>query len=344
MHAINPAVLKTKPQALEADASKLWYAMKALAGRSLISLDDLDPAAVYGLLGLAEEMHAALLEKRLPRILEGSLMASIFFQPSTRTRFAHEAAMQRLGGSVITAASADQTRSRPKDGYVVESIADMSRTISELADLVVIRHPEQAGVTEFAHFAKVPVINAGNGMGPGAEHPTQALCDLYTIYRELRRLSGLRILVAGSLQYRVAHSLLTALGRFTDAKIYLLCPDEYWWTGAEDARARALGLDYERVHAIADVIHDIDVLYHNGMDETAFETLPEGIIVTPEVLARAKPHAIVMHPFSRDIEIPAAIDSTPHARYFQQVGNAVPMRMAILTALLGKTEAWLNQP
>jgi aspartate carbamoyltransferase catalytic subunit len=313
--------------------------LDVLAGGNLLSLHKLGRKSIDALFDLAATMDACLAERRVAPLLKGFMLANLFFQPSTRTRFGFEAAMQRLGGTTMSCANVAETRSGTEAaGWVTESMADMARVISGMADIAVLRHPTIDAIHEFSRYASVPVVNAGNGMGQGAEHPTQALIDLYTIYKEFRHIDGLSILVAGSLQFRVAHSLLTALSRFEGLTLYLLCPDEYWWTPEEDAALRSLGVRYTRIESIAEVIDRIDVLYHNGLDELKFDVLPPGYTVEPELLERASDQLIVMHPMPRDIEIPSDIDGTPHARYFDQVRNGVPLRMAILTALLGRAD------
>jgi aspartate carbamoyltransferase catalytic subunit len=313
--------------------------LDVLAGSNLLSLHKLSRKSIDSLFDLAATMDACLAERRVAPVLKGFMLANLFFQPSTRTRFGFEAAINRLGGTVMSCASVAETRSGTEAaGWVTESMADMARVISGMADIAVLRHPTIDAVHEFSRHASVPVVNAGNGMGKGAEHPTQALIDLYTIYKEFRHIDGLSILVAGSLQFRVAHSLLTALARFEGVTLYLLCPDEYWWTPEEDAALRAIGARYTRIESIDEVVDRIDVLYHNGLDELKFDVLPHGYTVDLQVLERASDRMIVMHPLPRDIEIPSEIDATPHARYFEQVRNGIPLRMAVLTALLGRAD------
>src|SRR5581483_3865615 len=205
-----------------------------MAGGHLLSLRMLSRACLDDMFGWTETLEDQLAARRVDPLLKGYMMASLFFQPSTRTRFGFEAAMQRLGGTVLSCADVHQTRSGTEaQGWVTEPMSDMARVMSGMVDIAVMRHPTIGAVAEFARYAAVPVVNGGNGMGRGAEHPTQALIDLYTIQKEFGRIDGLKILVAGSLQFRVAHSLLSALGLYEDLTLYLLCPDEYWWTPEE---------------------------------------------------------------------------------------------------------------
>jgi aspartate carbamoyltransferase len=314
-----------------------------LAGQHLLSLLGVRRDQMIALFDVAATLERLQREHRTPPLLHDSLMVSLFFQPSTRTRFGFEAAMHRLGGSVLSSAHVNETRAGLRHaGAYTEALDDMARTLSRMVDIAVMRHSEVGVPAEFARHAVIPVINAGDGIGPGSEHPTQALTDLYTMHKEFGAVDGLSVLVAGSLQLRVAHSLLYGLARFKRMQVFILCPPELYWTDIEDAMLRTLGGAYQRVRRIEDIIDQVDVIYHNGFTEEQMEGPRDGYCVNAALIKHARPGMIVMHPLPRDLEVDPSVDLTRHARYFQQVSNSIPMRMAILASIMGQAGAVLQ--
>lgn len=260
--------------------------------------------------------------------LQGRLLATLFYEPSTRTRFSFEAAMFRLGGQVLSAESAGQASSAAKG----ESLEDTIRVVSGYADAIVLRHPEIGSASRAARVATVPVINAGDGAG---HHPTQALLDLYTIKKELGRLDHLRVGLAGDLRHgRTARSLAQMLAKFPGNELILIAPPGLELGG--DARG---GIDASLIHEtddLADAAQRLDVLYQTRIQAERFATAEEyaryrGIyVVTPELMRRLPEQAILMHPLPRLGEIDLAVDADPRAAYFRQARNGLWVRMAVL--------------
>lgn len=297
--------------------------------RHLLSPADLPRTLIEELLDRALAFELGGVDDRR----QGSLLAAIFYEPSTRTRFSFEAAMHRLGGQVLSAESADKASSAAKG----ESLEDAIRVISGYADAIVIRHPEVGAADCAARAAAIPVINAGDGPG---HHPTQALLDLYTIRKELGRLDRLRVALVGDLRHgRTVRSLASLLASFPDNELVLVSPPGLRL--GEDVRAH---LGDTRVEETADLDHvlpSLDILYQTRIQAERFES-PEayeqyrGIyVVTPEVMRRLPEHALLMHPLPRVGEIDPQVDSDPRAAYFRQTRNGLWVRMAVLDWALG---------
>ena len=260
--------------------------------------------------------------------LRGRLLATLFYEPSTRTRFSFEAAMYRLGGQVLSAENAARASSAAKG----EALEDAIRVISGYADAIVLRHPEVGAVERAARAAEVPVVNAGDGPG---HHPTQALLDLYTIKKELGRLDHLRVGLAGDLRNgRTARSLALLLSRFPGNELLLISPPAL----RMGADILAL-LEHERVEETADfaaAIPGLDLLYQTRIQAERFDTSEEyeryrGVyVVSVETMRRLPEHAIVMHPLPRVGEIDPLVDLDPRAAYFRQARNGLWVRMAVL--------------
>ena len=260
--------------------------------------------------------------------LRGRLLATLFYEPSTRTRFSFEAAMYRLGGQVLSAENAARASSAAKG----EALEDAIRVISGYADAIVLRHPEVGAVERAARAAEVPVVNAGDGPG---HHPTQALLDLYTIKKELGRLDHLRVGLAGDLRNgRTARSLALLLSRFPGNELLLISPPAL----RMGADILAL-LEHERVEETADftaAIPGLDLLYQTRIQAERFDTSEEyeryrGVyVVSVETMHRLPEHAIVMHPLPRVEEIDPLVDLDPRAAYFRQARNGLWVRMAVL--------------
>jgi aspartate carbamoyltransferase catalytic subunit len=344
----------------------------SLTNRSLVTIDDLSNGEIMGLFSLTDTMSAAMSEQY--GLCRGKVMASLFFEPSTRTRLSFEAAMHRLGGSVITAS--DVGASSLAKG---ESIADTARIVGSYADIIVIRHPWEGAARVVADYAGIPVVNAGDG---GHQHPTQTLCDLYTLFKERDSIKGLKIALWGDLKYgRTTHSLIFALARF-GAEI-LFCPSpglevpehiinklvtEY---GGEVERPEASARnqqDQENIipvdaiyttpsspHQLAMMPHiNVDVELKEGVDalyvtrpqkerftagEVSQDLKSRYPVVDKKLLrGRAFRKSLVMHPLPRVDELAYDVDADERSMYFKQAARGVPVRMALLAALLGTRE------
>lgn len=299
----------------------------SLAGRSLIRVDDLSAAEIQGVLEVAETMHQGLGTRQDQ--LAGRILATAFFEPSTRTRLSFESAMQRLGGGVI--GFADAATSSAAKG---ETLADMARIIESYADVLVMRHPLEGSSQVAATFARRPVINAGDG---GHQHPTQTLTDLFTIHKERGRLDGLHIGLCGDLKYgRTVHSLLSAL-RHYDVRVSCIAPRRLQLP--ERYVTPGLAIDYaERVE---EVLETLDVLYvtriqrERFVDAAEYEAVRGVYRIDTDLLARSPAEMLVMHPLPRVDEIAFNVDSDRRAAYFGQAAYGVPVRMALLGLILG---------
>ncbi len=338
-----------------------------LAGRSLVSVDDLSNGEIESLFSLVDEMSADIRGQH--GLMKGYVMASLFFEPSTRTRLSFETAMHRLGGSVITVVDAKGTAMAKG-----ESIADMARVIGSYADIIVIRHPWEGAAKVMADYAGVPVINAGDG---SHEHPTQTLCDLYTIKTERKTLSGLKIALWGDLKYgRTIHSLTFALARFGATILFrpgpgLELPEhvirklntEY---GGEVRRYQphSQGTDKECLpldavymtpnspHQLAmmpdisvevELEKGVDALYVTRLQKERIDLAPgdtqasEQYPVVDGKLLKEREFikTIIMHPLPRVDELAYEVDADPRSMYFKQAARGVPVRMALISLLLG---------
>ena len=261
-------------------------------------------------------------------------LATLFFEPSTRTRLSFEAAMLELGGSVIGFSDA-QSSSSSKG----ESVADTAKVISCYADIIAMRHPKEGAPKVASMNSSIPVINAGDG---GHNHPTQTLADLLTIYREKGRLNDLTIGLCGDLKFgRTVHSLINALARYTGIKIVLISPNElklpdYVKTDVLDKN----GMEYVETSDLESVMPDLDILYMTRVqkerffNEEEYLRLKNSFILTPEKLDNAKADLCILHPLPRVNEISVAIDNDSRACYFKQVLNGKLMRMALILKLL----------
>lgn len=267
--------------------------------------------------------------------LRGRILATLFFEPSTRTRLSFESAMLRLGGQVISAESADITSSAVKG----ETIEDTVRIVESYADAIVIRHPKSGIPDAAAAVASVPVLNAGDGPG---EHPTQALLDLFTMSEEVGRIDDLTITLAGDLRYgRAPRSLAMLLTRTTGCRLILSSPPGIEMADDVVATLSAAGVEFEiepdmiAAAAQSDVIYVTRVQKERFPDEAAYQHARGSYHFTEEHLAAMKPNAIVMHPLPRVDEISSTVDADPRAAYFRQARYGVYIRMAILDILLG---------
>lgn len=264
----------------------------------------------------------------------GKKLATLFFEPSTRTRLSFEAAMYELGGNVLGFSEA-QSSSAAKG----ESIADTAKTVSCYADIIAMRHPKEGAALVAANNAGVPVINAGDG---GHCHPTQTLADLLTIKREKGDFNNLTVGFCGDLKFgRTVHSLITALSRYSGIKLILISPEELKLPSYVNKDIiTEKGIEYEQTTDLESVIGKLDILYMTRVqrerffNEEDYLRLKDSYILTPDKLKNAKSDLAIMHPLPRVNEIVVAIDNDPRACYFKQVLNGKYMRMALILKLL----------
>ena len=301
------------------------------AGRDIISIKDFSREEIDYILKVASKMEP--IAKTGSEMLKGKILATLFFEPSTRTRLSFESAMHRLGGSTIGFAEAEIAS--VKKG---ENLADTVRTVENYADVIALRHPLEGAARLAAEFAEVPIINAGSG---AEEHPTQALLDLYTIMKEKNRIDGLNIALMGDLRYgRTVHSLAYALSMY-DVKLYLISPDILRMRKEVLKTLKEKKVEVVEKSRIEDVIGELDVLYVTRIQKERFPDPAEyakvrgSYRIDLETLKDAKENLVILHPLPRVDEIAPEVDSTPHARYFRQVWNGIIVRMALLALILG---------
>jgi aspartate carbamoyltransferase catalytic subunit len=302
--------------------------------RHLISADDVDRPFLDRLFALARDMEEVVVRQGGTDDLRGRVLATLFYEPSTRTRFSFEVAMLRLGGSVIGAENAREHSSGAKG----ETLEDTTRIVGGYVDGIVVRHYEEGAAARMAAVALVPIVNAGDGPH---EHPTQALLDLYTMERELGRVDGLRIALVGDLANgRTVHSLCRMAPLYRDVELYLVSPEATRMRSDVLECLQARGVTYHEVDDLAAVAGEVDVLYQTRVQKERFTRLEDyqrvsGLYVVDRALMeRLRPQAIVMHPLPRVDEISPAVDADPRAAYFRQARNGLFVRMALLKTLL----------
>lgn len=301
--------------------------------RSLIDILELSVAEIQQLITVAEDIIEY--PQKYRQACAGKKLATLFFEPSTRTRLSFEAAMYELGGCVL-GFSESQSSSAAKG----ESVADTAKTVSCYADIIAMRHPKEGAPLVAAMNASIPVINAGDG---GHNHPTQTLADLLTIYREKGRLSNFTIGFCGDLKFgRTVHSLLAALSRYSGIQAVLISPEELKLPSyVKKDILQKNGIAYTQTTDLESVIPGLDVLYMTRVQRERFFSeeeylrLKDSYILTPDKLTGAKADLCIMHPLPRVNEIAVSIDSDPRACYFKQVLNGKYMRMALILKLLG---------
>lgn len=301
--------------------------------KHVISPLDLSVQEIDELLALADDIidHRGAYAHKC----EGKKLATLFFEPSTRTRLSFEAAMLELGGSVIGFSSADSSSAAKG-----ESVTDTVLTVGCYADIIAMRHPKEGAPLVASMHAQVPVINAGDG---GHNHPTQTLADLMTIYREKGRLDDLTIGLCGDLKFgRTVHSLVAAMSRCTGIRFVLISPEELKLPRyVKDEYLKKPGIPYTQSTSLEAVMPELDVLYMTRVqrerffNEEDYLRLRDSYILTPDKLETAKPDMSILHPLPRVNEIAAAVDNDPRACYFKQVKNGRYIRMALMLKLLG---------
>ena len=305
--------------------------------RSLIDILDLSTDELEELLDSALDIIAH--PKKYAHRCEGKKLATLFFEPSTRTRLSFEAAMYELGGNVLSVAGGD-TSSAAKG----ESVADTAKVISCYADIIAMRHPKEGAPMVAALNASIPVINAGDG---GHNHPTQTLADLLTIRRELGHFDNLTVGVCGDLKFgRTVHSLVAALCRYTGVRFVLISPEELRLPEyIKKDHIQKKGLAYTEMTSLEEALPQLDVLYMTRVqrerffNEEDYLRLKDSYVLTPEKMKLGKEKLCVMHPLPRVNEISVGVDKDPRAAYFRQALNGKYMRMALILKLLGEEES-----
>ena len=304
--------------------------------RSLIDITDFSVEELAQLLDTACDISEN--PQKYAEVCHGKKLATLFYEPSTRTRLSFEAAMMELGGNVLGFSEAGSSSAAKG-----ESIADTAKMISCYADIMAIRHPKEGAPFVASQNASIPVINAGDG---GHAHPTQTLTDLLTIYRELGRLDNLTIGCCGDLKYgRTVHSLISAMSRYANIKIVLISPEELRLP--KYVRYEVLekyGMEYEETTSLEEAMPRLDVLYMTRIQAERFdsfdeyERLKDSFVLDTKKMELAKPEMRVMHPLPRVNEISVKVDSDPRAAYFRQALNGKYVRMALILKLLAEKD------
>lgn len=299
--------------------------------RSLIDISELTTGEIEELIGVANDIIAN--PEKYSEKCRSKKLATLFFEPSTRTRLSFEAAMLELGGSVLGFSEA-QSSSASKG----ESVADTAKVISCYADIIAMRHPKEGAPLVAARNASIPVINAGDG---GHCHPTQTLADLLTIYREKGGFDNLTVGFCGDLKFgRTVHSLISALIRYKNVRFVLISPNELKLPGYVKDKLDKGGIEYTETDSLENSIADLDILYMTRVQKERFFNeedylrLRDTYILTPEKMALASEKLRVLHPLPRVNEISVAVDGDPRACYFKQVLYGKYMRMALILKLL----------
>jgi len=300
-----------------------------MKNRSLVSIDDLTTSEVLRILDLAGEFE----RKPVQNLLDGKVIATLFFEPSTRTRLSFESAINRLGGKIVGFSEAGS--SSVSKG---ETLHDTIRMVSNYADLIVMRHPVEGSARFASEIASVPVINAGDGAN---QHPTQTLLDMYSIRKTQGTLDNLNIFMVGDLKYgRTVHSLMMAMSRW-NTTFNFISPDELKMPDEFKLYLENLGLKYYEHSDFTDIISKADIIYMTRVqkerfsDPIEYEKVRNVYVLKNSMLANTKPNMRILHPLPRVNEINTDVDSNPKAYYFEQALNGVFTRQAILCSLLG---------
>ena len=304
--------------------------------RNLINILDLSTEEIQGLMDTANDIIAN--PAAYSGKCRGKKLATLFFEPSTRTRLSFEAAMYELGGNVLGFSEAASSSSAKG-----ESVADTAKILSCYADIIAMRHPKEGAPYVASLNASIPVINAGDG---GHNHPTQTLADLLTIYREKGRLDHLTIGLCGDLKYgRTVHSLLEAMSRYEGIRVVLISPEELKLPSyVKKGVLVEKGVEYIQTTSLEEAMPELDILYMTRIQRERFSSeeeyfrLKDSYILTPEKMKAAKPDMRVLHPLPRVNEISVAVDSDPRACYFKQALYGKYMRMALILKLLEEAD------
>ncbi len=271
---------------------------------------------------------------KLPKLLNGKILSCLFYEPSTRTRFSFESAMLKLGGQVISAESAGQFSSAVKG----ETLQDSIKVVSGYTDIIVLRHPKIDSAKKAAEVSGVPVINAGDG---SQEHPTQAILDLYTIFKEQKRLDNFKIAIAGDLLHsRSMHSLIILLCICKNIEIFLVSPKQLRLPKKYVLMLKKSNMKFSQLNNFGSILSQIDILYTNRIQKERFltpklyEKVKNAFIFDAKLLKKLKPTAAILNPLPRVNEIKPEVDKDKRAAYFRQAQNGLYVRMALLEMLL----------
>lgn len=305
-------------------------------GMDIVSIRDFSRERIERVLDVAEGMLPVAKGEEKSKLLDGKVLGSLFYEPSTRTRLSFEAAMTRLGGRTL---GFDE----PKGSSVAkgETLADTIRMVDSYCDVIVLRHPQEGAARLAGHFAEKPVLNAGDGAG---QHPTQTMLDLFTIRKSKGKIDGNKVVIVGDLKYgRTVHSLSEALAMF-GAELTFVAPPTLQMPKEHLKHIQSMGIKPKSGSDLAEAVKDADVLYVTRIqkerfpDPAEYQKVAGAYTIDNVLLKSAKEDLIVMHPLPRVTEISPEVDKTPHAKYFEQAFNGVPVRMALLAMVLGAVE------
>ncbi len=310
--------------------------------RHLIDIQEMSTDELSKLISVAEDIIEN--PQKYAEACKHKKLATLFFEPSTRTRLSFEAAMYELGGNVLSVSSAGSSSAAKG-----ESVADTAKTVSCYADIIAMRHPKEGAPLVASMNSSIPVINAGDG---GHNHPTQTLADLLTIWREKGRFEDLTVGFCGDLKFgRTVHSLISALSRYTGIKVVLISPEELKLPSyVKEEFLLKKGIEFEETVDLVGAMPSLDVLYMTRVQRERFASeeeylrLKDSYILTPDKLEGAKSDLSILHPLPRVNEIAVAIDSDPRACYFKQVLNGKYMRMALILKLLAEKDSKTEEP
>jgi aspartate carbamoyltransferase catalytic subunit len=316
--------------------------MRSFSGRDILSLKEFGREEYFRVFEVGDRLAPFARDRQNTDLLAHKTLVTAFYQPSTRTRLAHEAAMHRLGGHVLGFSDAKMTRA---GDFYQESIKDTVRMLEFYGDAIVMRHFQQGAPHEAARWASIPVINAGDGWG---EHPTQVLTDMYTILHEKGTLDGLKFLLIGDMRMRTMHSISYAMSQF-DIDAFFVSPPDMSLTDEFKQEITDLNLNFKEIEHVEEAISEVDVIYMEPVvqpdytksrDERSGDVgiTPANYKVTKDLLRKAKQDAIILHSLPRMDELPADVDDTRHARYWIEAYNGVVVRMALLALVLGAME------
>jgi aspartate carbamoyltransferase catalytic subunit len=316
--------------------------MLSFLGHDILSLKDFGRDEYFRIFEAADELAPIAKNRRNSDMLAEKTLVTAFYQPSTRTRLAHEAAMHRLGGHVTGFSDVKMTRA---GDFYQESIKDTVKMLEYYGDVIVMRHFQQGAPHEAAKWASIPVINAGDGWG---EHPTQVLTDLYTIFGEKGTLDGLKFLLIGDMRMRTMHSISYAMTKF-DIEAFYVSPPEMSLTKEFKEELVDLNLRFKEIEHVEQAIAQVDVIYMEPVvqpdytksrDERKGDVgmTPVNYQVTKALMRKAKPDSIILHSLPRMDELLTDVDDTRHARYWVEAFNGVVVRMALLALILGAME------
>lgn len=308
--------------------------MVSLKGKDILDGAQFTREEIDYIMALADDFRSQIKDQPAVDLMKGYILATLFFEPSTRTRLSFEAAMHRLGGNVIGFSSAESTSTAKG-----ETLADTIRTVDQYADIIAMRHPQIGSAKEAAAVADAPILNGGDGAG---QHPTQALLDLYTIKHERGKLDGTTIVLCGDLKNgRTVHAGVEMYKHY-NCKIIMVAPQELKMPEALVSKLRDYGVQVEETTNLEAALAKGDVLYMTRIqkerfaDPAEYERLKGSYILTREMVERVNSKLTIMHPLPRVNEITTDVDSLATAAYFRQVGNGVFIRMALIASVLGK--------